>query len=65
MGFATFFIAFIAGNVVMWRIFLNRDKGTGELVSATIRGAVAGFLTMMGVLILLFGLGAAFGITNP
>jgi hypothetical protein len=65
MGLLALIVAFVAGNIVMWRIFLSRDKGAGELVSATIRAAGAGFLTMMGVLILLFGLAAALGITNP
>jgi hypothetical protein len=49
----------------MWWMFLSRDKGTGELVVATIRSGLAGILTMLAVLILLFGLAAALGITNP
>jgi hypothetical protein len=65
MGYAAFFIAFIAGNVVMWWLFLSRDKGAGGLFFGTIKSAFAGFVTMLAVLLLLLVVAQGLRLTNP
>jgi hypothetical protein len=64
MGYAAFIIAFIAGNIVMWWLFLSRDKSAGGLFFATIKSAFAGFVTMIAVLLLLLVVAQGLGITN-
>lgn len=62
MGFVAVLVAFVAGAVVSWRIFYQaRD----QFFVRTTWSVAAGFLTMLGALILLFGVAAMLGLSNP
>ena len=64
MGIFALIVAFIAGNVVMFRIFASRRKGMGAHFTSAIWSATAAFLTMLVVFFLLFGLGNLLGLAR-